>query len=216
MFDRQICNQICFREGVSVGGYGLIKRDILSVMKKVFIVHGFQGTPDGGWRPWLVKELTKQNISSEALAMPRADNPVCSEWVDEISKHLKINKNNEIYLVGHSLGTTAILRYLESGEAECVYGAVLVSGPSESNGNTKIESFLNKGFDFENIKEKCKKFVIIHGDDDPVVSFSNAETLSRELGGELVVVKKGGHLNGSAGWIKLPQCLDALNGMMEK
>jgi len=183
-------------------------------MKKVFIIHGYQGTPDGGWRPWLVKELEKQNISTESLAMPSAGNPVCDEWIDEISKHVKINNGNEIYLVGHSLGSTAILRYLENNESENIHGAVLVSGPSENNGNTKLVSFLDKSFNFEKMKTKCKKFVVIHGDNDHVVSFSNAETLSRELGGELMVVKNGGHLNGSAGWLELPQCFDVLNKMM--
>lgn len=179
------------------------------------MIHGFQGTPDGGWRPWLVKELKKQNIFSEALAMPNADNPICEEWVGEISKHIKINKDNEIYLVGHSLGAAAILRYLEKKEAEIIQGAVLVSGPCENNGNTKISNFLDKSFNFENIKTKCKKFAIIHGDNDPVVPFSNAETLSKELAGELISIKNGGHLNGSAGWVELPQCLLVLNNIMK-
>lgn len=183
-------------------------------MKKVFIIHGYRGTPDGGWRPWLVKELEKQNVHSEALAMPSKDNPICDEWTAEISNRVKINKGDDIYLVGHSLGATAILRYLEEEKAENIHGVVLVSGPSENNGNTKLSSFLDKGFNFEKIKTKCKNFVVIHGDNDPVVSFSNAETLSRELGGELITIKNGGHLNGSAGWLELPQCLEVLNRMM--
>jgi len=184
-------------------------------MKKVFIIHGYQGTPDGGWRPWLVKELEKQNISSESLTMPSPDSPICSEWIEKISEHVKMNKDSDIYLVGHSLGVTAILRYLENEDAEHVHGAVLVSGPSENNGNIKLNSFFDKSLDFKNIKTKCRSFVIIHGDDDPAVPVHNAETLSKELEGELIIIKKGGHLNGSAGWYELPQCLEVLNRMMK-
>lgn len=184
-------------------------------MKKVFIIHGYKGNPDGGWRPWLSKELEKEGIDSFALTMPKPDSPICSEWVDEISKHIKEDKDKDIYLVGHSLGSTTILRYLEKDNAEKICGAVLVSGPCESNGNPRLNGFLDRNFDFNKIKTKCNKFIIIHGKDDQVVSFSNAETLSRELEGELVPIEKGGHLNGSSGWIELPQCLESLNKIME-
>ncbi len=183
-------------------------------MKKIFIIHGFEGSPNGGWRPWLMGELEKQEIYACALSMPTPENPVCKKWVDEISRHIEINIIDEIYLVGHSLGVPAILRYLEDTQAKPISGAVLVSGPSEKNSNRKIDSFLNKKFDFEKIKSKCKKFSIIHGDNDPNVPLDNAKFLSQKLNGELIVVKNGGHLNGSAGWFKLPQCLKALNKMM--
>ena len=71
-------------------------------------------------------------------------------------------------------------------------------------------------FNFEKIKSNCKEFYIIHGDNDPNVPLANAEFLSQNLGGELIVVKNGGHLNGSSGWFELPQCLTALNKMMKK
>ncbi|MBI4599005.1 alpha/beta hydrolase, partial [Candidatus Uhrbacteria bacterium] len=82
-------------------------------MKKVFIIHGFEGSPNGGWRPWLMAELEKQEIYACALSMPMPENPVCDEWVGEISRHIERNSDDKIYLVGHSLGVPAILRYLE-------------------------------------------------------------------------------------------------------
>ena len=184
-------------------------------MKKVFIIHGFKGSPNGGWRPWLMAELEKQDIYACALSMPNPENPVCDEWVSEISRHIERNSGDKIYLVGHSLGTPAILRYLESARVKYISGAVLVSGPSEKNNNKKIDSFLDKKFDFENIKSNCKQFSIIHGDNDPNVPIDNAKFLSQNLNCELIIVENGGHLNGSAGWLKLPQCLEALNKMME-
>jgi len=160
-------------------------------------------------------ELEKRGVYACALSMPSPEVPICSEWVEEISRHVEKNRNDEIYLVGHSLGTPAILRYLESAPAgTAIAGAVLVSGPIGKTGNRKIENFLDKPFNWGNIKSKARKFAIIHGDNDPNVPLNNAETLSKELGGELMIVKNGGHLNGSAGWFTLPQCLDALVGMM--
>ena len=184
-------------------------------MKKVFIIHGFEGSPNGGWRPWLMGELEKQDIYACALAMPSPSEPICSEWLAELSRHIEASIGDEIYLVGHSLGVPTILRYLENPDAQSISGAVLVSGPSEKNYNRKVDNFLEQAFDFAHIKTKCPSFAIIHGDNDPNVPLSNAETLSRELNGDLTIVKDGGHLNGSAGWITLPQCLEALNKIMK-
>ncbi len=191
---------------------------IMYLMKKVFIMHGFEGSPNGGWRPWLMGELEKQDIYACALPMPDPANPVCDEWIEEISGVINdSNREDEIYLVGHSLGSTAILRYLESAYSNIltsgVSGVVLTSCPIEKNKNSKISSFLETPFDFEKIKTKAKKFAIIHGDNDPNVPLRNAEVLAKELNGDLVVIKDGGHLNGSSGFRILPECLDALMRM---
>jgi predicted alpha/beta hydrolase family esterase len=71
-------------------------------MKKVFIIHGFEGHPNGAWRPWLMAELEKRDIYACALSMPSPEKPVCAEWVEEISRNVLRNKNDEICLVGHS------------------------------------------------------------------------------------------------------------------
>lgn len=179
-------------------------------MKKVFIIHGFEGSPNGWWRPWLMGELEKRDIYACALPMPTPENPICAEWVHEIERHVVQNKTDEIYLVGHSLGGPAILRFLENTNGISVHGTILVSSPAEKNTNKKIDSFLEKNFDFNAIKESSKQFVVIHGDNDPLVPLRQAQYLHQQLGGELIVVKDGGHLNGSSGCFVLPECLRAL------
>ncbi len=180
-------------------------------MKKVFIIHGFDGSPNGGWRPWLMSELDKKDVYCCALSMPAPKKPICSEWVDEISRHVNKNQKDEICLVGHSLGVPAILRFLEIYKGtKKISRVVLVSGPIKKTDNKFVNKFLNKPFDFKKIKSKAKSFFIIHGDNDPLVPLSEAIELSKLLSAELTIVKKGGHLNGSSGWHKLPRCLKAI------
>lgn len=76
-------------------------------------------------------ELEKKDVYACALSMPNPEEPICFEWVEEIARHVERNKNDEIYLVGHSLGVPAILRYLEKPESQTIAGSILVSGPSE-------------------------------------------------------------------------------------
>lgn len=184
-------------------------------MKKVFIVHGFQGSPNGGWRPWLMGELEKQNIYSCALSMPNPNNPIPVEWVEEISRHVENNKRDQVYLIGHSLGVPAILRYIENTQAKNIKGIVLVAGPIFKTTKRKVAEFLKKPFDFEKIKKGVKKIVVIHGDNDRSVSMEQGEMLAKKLNGKLIIIKNGGHLNGASGWFTLPQCLEVLNAMME-
>ncbi len=178
------------------------------------MIHGLEGTPNGGWRPWLMSELQKIDIYACSLSMPHEDNPVCDEWVDEINRVVKRNKDDEIYLVGHSLGVPTILHFLEQLPSDIkIAGAVLVSGPSQKITIEKIAHFIDTPFDFETITSRCAKFAVIHGDDDPVVPLSHAGYLSEKLKCDLVIIHEGKHLNGSAGFTQLPECLHELQTM---
>jgi predicted alpha/beta hydrolase family esterase len=187
-------------------------------MKKVFIIHGFNGSPNGGWRPFLMRELAKNDIWACSLPMPTPDAPIKDEWIKTLSDAIK-NPSEEIFLVGHSLGVPTILRYLESlPEGSKIGGAVLISGPIlkiEKDGYEKVNSFIEQTFNYEHIKNVCNNFIIIHGDNDQSVPFSEAEFLAGKFSCDLVSVPNGGHLNGSAGWYELPQALDALLKMIK-
>lgn len=192
-------------------------------MKKVFIIQGFRGAPNGGWKPWLMVELEKQDIYACSLPMPTPNEPKKEEWAKTIAEVVGNSNEDEIFLVGHSLGVPAILRYLETiPEAQKVAGSVLVSGPcslikpeDKEAMTRKIDNFLETPFNFEHIKKVCKIFCIIHGDNDDKVPFSHAEELSKNLNCKLISIPNGGHLNGSSGWNELPEALQALNEMMK-
>lgn len=186
---------------------------------RVFIVHGFEGTPNGGWRPWLMGQLALANVYACALPMPLPYTPTKNGWIGEI-QHAVPEPNENIFLVGHSLGVPAILHYLQTlPEGVKIGGAILVSGPYRNvdDGYSELlESFFEPAYNFEKIKKTCDNFVVIHGDNDPVVAFSDAEEFSKALSCELVSIPNGGHLNGSSGWRELPQALKALESLFKK
>lgn len=185
------------------------------IMKKVFIVHGFGGSPDRNWFPWLAKELGKYEVDTSILSMPTPSRPIKEEWVEAIKKNVDI-PNENIFLIGHSLGVPAILRYLESLSSDSkIGGVVLVSGfvnsiPDLTGRYNLINKFVEDSFDFNHIKNVCRKFVVVHGADDDIVPFNYAEELSSKLSCELISVSNGGHLNDKVGFVELPQALDSL------
>ena len=184
-------------------------------MKKVFLIHGFEGSPNGGWRPWLMRELGRYDIYACSLAMPNPEKPILSKWLKEIKRNTVESKKDDVYLVGHSLGGTAILRYLEKYKDLNIKGIVIVSSPCEINDNKKINNFLAKKFDFKKIKSRIKNVVVIHGDNDEWVPISNPKCVAKELNGKLIIIPNGGHLNGSSGYTELPECLNVLVEIMK-
>lgn len=187
-------------------------------MKKVFMIHGFQGRPNSNWFTWLMEELSKESIYACALPMPTPDVPVKSEWVKVINEAVGIPREG-IFLVGHSLGVPAILRYLESLDKDSkIGGVVLASGLTsliKEVGYENVNKFIETTFDFEHIKNTCKNFVVIHGDNDENVPFSDAEFLADKLSCKLISIPNGGHLNGPDGFYKLPEALGSLLKMMK-
>ncbi len=185
-------------------------------MKKVFLIHGYRGEPNGGARPWIMGKLSKDGIWACAPAMPMADGPKKDEWVMEIKRQVG-EPTTEIFLVGHSLGVPAILHYLETlSVEESIGGVVLISGPIhilEADKYRPIDHFMDTEFNFEHIKKVCQNFVVIHGELDPAVPFAHSIELSNNLSCENVTIKGGDHLSD---YYELPEAYDALMKMINK
>ncbi len=161
-------------------------------------------------------ELERTKTYACALPMPHSTAPDAKEWIEEIARQIDILEDDKLYLIGHSLGATAVLRYLESGLSRKVEGIILVSGPYWNKGIGMLGSFLDKTFDIKKIKDTCANIVFIHGDNDETVPVEHSQIMSKKLGGKLIIVPNGRHLSGADGWRTLPQCLDELRSMMEK
>ena len=179
--------------------------------KRAFIIHGWGGKPDANWFPWLKMELKKQDFHVNVPKMPNADFPVQSEWLVYMQDIIN-NVDNDIFLIGHSLGVVAILRFLESLPAgQRVGGVVLVSGFSESLGTIpEIENFFENRVDYEKIKLHCSNFIVINSDDDPYVPMEKGEILRDNLNAKLIVLHEAGHINMGTGYFQLPIALEEL------
>jgi hypothetical protein len=177
--------------------------------KKVFIVHGFTSSPNAGWIPYIMQELKDKNIYSHSIFMPNSEEPVLEEWVNQIKNVINFCKNDTIYLVGHSLGCAAILKFLENTNV-LMGGVFLVGGRIIKSENKLTENFYKEDFDFDSIKNNSNKFVIIHGEKDDVVDVSNAYELAAKLNTEPCVVQNGNHFTGSTGYKTFPLLLEKI------
>jgi len=179
-------------------------------MKRAFLIHGWEGYPEEGWRPWLRSELEKRGFSVSVPAMPDTENPKMDAWVNHLSKTVGA-PDRDCYLVGHSLGCIAILRYLETlKEGQSVGGAVLVAGFSENVGIDEIASFFTTPLNWNKIKSHCRRFIAIHSDNDPYVELRHGNIFKENLESEVIIKHNMSHFSGDDGITELPIALDSV------
>ncbi|MBI5224526.1 serine hydrolase family protein [Candidatus Micrarchaeota archaeon] len=186
------------------------------MIKQVFVVHGFNGRPEGGWRPWLKIELEKKGFVVHLLKMPSPRLPSMNAWIKEIQKNIQ-TPNENTFLVGHSLGCIAILRYLESLKGkQKVGGAILVAGLATNLGNPLFSSFFRASIDWKKIQSHCNKFVSINSDNDRFVTIAHGKAFEKNLGARLIIKKGMGHFSGDEGCFKLPVVLEEILKLAKK
>lgn len=166
-------------------------------MKRVIIIHCWEGYPEYCWYPWVKKELEMRGFQVEVPAFPETENPKLSGWLPKLQEVIG-QPDEELYLIGHSLGCITIMRYLETlGENQKIGGVVFVAGFTENVGFDEIQTFFETPVDLEKIKNKVKNgFVAIHSDDDPYVDLKYANLFKEKLGAEIIIKHNAKHFSG--------------------
>lgn len=186
-------------------------------MKRVFIIHGWDGYPEEGWFPWLKEELEKRGFEVIVPAMPEPEEPKIEIWVPFLTKLIGTPDQNTFF-VGHSIGCQAIIRYLETlPENTKIGGAVFVAGWYDlRNLETKKEEriagpWVNTPRNDEKINKIMNgEVVAIFSDNDLWVIHENQNSWRKKVGAEIIVEHNKGHFSGSDGIKELPSLLDAV------
>lgn len=186
------------------------------MQKRAFIIHGWEGSPDIHWFPWLKENLVKKGFTVSAPQMPDTMNPKMDAWVNKLSEEVG-KPDKDCYFIGHSLGCITILRYLETLKpSERAGGVVMVAGFPERINYDELNNFFLKPIEWESIASRCKNFVAIFSDNDPYVPLKYADTFKTKLNAEIVVEHNKGHFNADEGVTKLPIALEKVLEISEK
>lgn len=183
--------------------------------KRVFIVHGWGGSPQEGWFPWFKSELENKGFIVKILSMPDTENPKIETWIPYLNKVVgAVDKNT--FFVGHSIGCQTILRYLERlASEEKIGGVVLVAGFFTLKGLTSeekqvIRPWLETPINLEKVKQQVNKLVAIFSDNDPLVPLENKEIFEKELEAKTIIEHARGHFTDGDNITKLPIALKSL------
>jgi uncharacterized protein len=182
-------------------------------MKRVFIVHGWDGNPDEAWLAWLRLELEKNNIQVVAPQMPNTGEPKIEEWVSYLTELVGV-PNEETYFVGHSIGCQAIMRYLEKAYPQKVGGVIFVAGwfhleNLEGSAEEAIaKPWMETPIDLVKVKNSAKNILAIFSENDPFVPLADKNIFQKKLGAEIIVEKDKGHFTEDDGITQMPEVLE--------
>lgn len=125
--------------------------------------------------------------------MPNSTNARFSEWKIWFEKMIPL-LNNNVILVGHSLGGIFLAKYLsENIINKRIKGVILVAAPFEDLGLEKLSDFsLPKSL--SKFREQVKSITLIQSEDDPVVPVEHINLYKAQLpNATIILLKNSGH-----------------------
>lgn len=175
----------------------------------VILIHGYKGHPDSPWKLWLRDQLVQSDIEVLLPTMPDADHPKLQEWLATVNG-LVGQAAEPVILVGHSLGGTTVLRYLEQPDALPIKAGVLLAGATSAaihrQRHPGIMDFFAQSWNFDAIRSKRTPLIAIYSADDPAVEVLEGELVRDELGARWVLLDKSyQHFSTSSGVLEIPE-----------
>ena len=183
-------------------------------MKTAILLHGTEGTSQSGWLQWLKAELEEQGVSVWVPDLPRADYPSLREWTDYVMEKCPFVIDKQTTLIGHSAGAVAVL--IIAQKLHTVINKIVSVAAFKSFDHMDFpanDRIFDVEFDFEKIKQNCKKIVFINSDNDPYCPLEHAEYLSHKTNGKLVIIPGQKHFNKEASpkYTEFPEILNYLD-----
>lgn len=182
---------------------------------KVVIIHGTFGSPEENWFPWLKQKLEAlwHNVRVPKFSTPENQSP--SVRCDELQQQVPFIFDHDTVLVGHSVWATYLLYILDRERKEPIKKAIFVSWFVHKLWNIKFDtlnkSFIERDFDRERIKKNAWDIIILHGDNDPYVPFSEAQYLNEKLWWKLEILPWWWHCNAESGYTTFERLLAYFN-----
>lgn len=152
-------------------------------------------TKTKGWKALLGERLGPE-YQIIAPRMPNASNAKYAEWKLWFEKHFKF-LDNEVLLVGHSLGASFLARYLsENMFPKKIIGTFLVAGPFSVDEDRQLVEFVPPA-SMALLEQQGGALFLYHSKDDDVVSIEELAKYQHALPTATARVLDGrGHVSG--------------------
>lgn len=179
------------------------------------MVHGWQSTPERGWKAWLRQELEKRKIEVIAPQFPGGEHPKLEEWLATLRNTVGI-PDKRTFFIGHSLGCITICHYLAQLPLHVrIGGCVFVAGGVGPSMHPELAEFYVPGPDFTKVQQRAAVWKVIASRDDAAFSFKRALETQHLLQAALIIDDGKGHFSQDDSVTELPFALNALLGMMK-
>lgn len=160
-------------------------------------IPGYNHNSESMWHPDFRKFIIESGNEVITLNLPGGKYPVFIEWYPIIEQAVAAAKN-PIILVGHSLGTRAVLLFLEQTQ-QTVQNIVLIAPFDNSLANSSFRNgnyanFFEYLVDINQVKAKVKGGIKVIGSEDDVnIPYIQAQNIARDLSADLITIPNSGH-----------------------
>src|SRR5688572_1185979 len=146
-------------------------------MKEVLFIHsaGPQGHYEGS--DFLVNYLRKKlgdDYEVVCPEMPDPENPHYDEWCEKLAEEFS-SFNEDIMVVGHSLGGSVLLKYLsESARDKSISGVFIIAAPYWGEPEWEVDEYVLEN-NFPSKLPRTLQVFLYHCKDDEVVPVNHLE-----------------------------------------
>ncbi len=185
-------------------------------MKKVLLIHGFNGIPK-------IFEYFKNILEEKGYNVIMPDFPVREEITIEgyFSTFDKYKEcfNNDLIVIAHSIGNPMFIKYISKNKFE-IYKYISLAGFSKSYYNEgkdvlneKVKLTVLSENELEDTINLVNKRYSIFSKDDHIVPYTILNEFSNEIKSTAISIDGIGHMGKKSGLEELPEVIDiVING----
>jgi len=161
------------------------------MVKRILILHGWESSPKEHW--FLEEKKRLESLGHQVFVpdLPNTKYPQKEQWIKVIED---FDPDDNSVLVGHSLGGTAILRYLGKIDVQ-IQRCVLIATPIRKLGFEATDNFFEPDFNWEKIKKNCREIFILNQTKDPWVPLQHGKDLATYVEGKLFEIEGDNHFD---------------------
>lgn len=177
-------------------------------MKKVILIHGFNGVPK--MYEWVRDELEKSDILVVIPKFPPREGVEYASWASVMNDY---QIDTDSIVVCHSIGNEFLIKYLYekqlglntyiglAGFSEAFYN----EGKDELN--RAVQEFLATEEEMGYFTRHSKKRFAIYSDNDHIIPFSVLEKYPQDIDAEGILIPGIGHMGSKSGLTEFPELL---------
>ena len=186
------------------------------MLMKVFIIHGYQSSPEQHWFPWLATKIEQMGSQCEIVHLQGSDQPDFATWRQNLEAQVH-PLNEQTIIVAHSLGCISVLDYL----SEALNGRLIKAIFMVAGFNEKLTALpeLNQFVQQAKLNDALLRFRIqqrysLFSCNDPFAPAPLSIRFGQLLNAQMIEVKKAGHFIQSDSRSEFPQLWEKLEKLL--
>lgn len=165
--------------------------------KKIYIVHGYQASPNDHWFPWLGRKLQLAGHQSKRVMLAESNQPNFENWQKFLSVQIP-NLDENTIIVAHDLGCLAVLHYLTARFKTTggnIKAGIFVAGfKAPLNSTLELNEFVQQAkLDSAVLQRHMPLALSLFSSNDPIVPPPLSLQLGHFLNAQTYEIKQAGH-----------------------